>query len=266
MINWIDPKRWIVVQYRPGTGGKFLCSAIMTLNSVCHWDKDVESGLLSHESWLEKFWRPADLATWIDHEPTIHYHTDFYSRSRERGNEINLPDYQTIMQSSAPEWYCDLWQSKKLLLDWLNKPQIPPWLQGSTLLKLDVRNRHDQRYFDVLKKKLFPYDKKTGFGTVMMDNPNLDNLNQNALKFSNNYVFGPFESELKWYNWIWENYAQLNWQMPTADIYFEDLWNFETVHKFIETLSQKLCCEYNYQSLKFTHEYWVSCHQKMLLK
>ncbi len=56
MINYIDPARWIVLQYRPGAGGKMLLLCLMTIESIAHWDPEVDDGTIAPINSLHKYW------------------------------------------------------------------------------------------------------------------------------------------------------------------------------------------------------------------
>lgn len=264
MIDWRDPSRWLVLQYRVGTGGKFICACLMTIDCVHHWDDRVESGEITHQSWVSQFWRPPTNEHWINYEPTIHWNTDFYSRTWPRGNDLDIDTYNVLMEQSAGEWQRRCWKSGKILLDWVNKSSIPVWQQSGTIVRLDVKDRWDSGYVKALRSKLFPWDPSTGIGIVLIDKPFACSFNSNAVKFSNSYEFGPFDTEKDWFEWLWKTYPVLNWSMNPADIWFEDLLDFKKVDRLVRNISDKLGSGYDQSALKFTHDFWTTRHKELL--
>ena len=256
MINYIDPARWIVLQYRPGAGGKMLLLCLMTIESIAHWDPEVDDGTIAPINSLHKYWNISKSTHWISTEPLVHWHSKFYSRSYARGDDIELDEYNSLMNRYADNHFKKCWNSGKLLLDFSHKSPIPKWHNGSLWLKLGA-NPNDQIYKKILLSKLFPWDPITGIGTCLPDKP-VVNQSENVLKFDNQFEFGPFNNSDEWYDFIWNNYRTLKFDIENPDIMFQDLLDIEKVEKFVKTIANRLKSKYNANDLYAIHDYWLS--------
>jgi hypothetical protein len=254
MTNYIDPTKWIILQYRPGSGGKMLLLCLMTIESIAHWDPEVEYNNITHTESLSKYWHSNK---WLTTEPLVQWHSKFYSRMYPRGNDITLNQYNDLMNQYADDHFKKCWSSGKFILDFSHKTHIPTWHNGSMFLKLDAMY-DDPIYKKMLLYKLFPWDNSTGIGTFLGNKPNI-NVSENTLKFKNQFEFGPFDDETIWYKFIWDKF--LNFKIDNPDLTLTDLLNFEKVEEFIDSIANKLKSKYNANDLFNTHAYWISKHK-----
>ena len=259
MINYIDPKRWIILQYRPGSGGKMLMLCLMTIDKIAHWDPDVENGLIDHCDSLLKYWNDNSMSTWLKTEPLVHWHSEFYSRTFPRGDNIGLEEYNTLMNAIKNDYFKLCWGKGKVILDFLHKSQVPSWHQGSTILRLDA-NADDVLYQKIVLSKLFPWNPITKIGTCLLDHPMINQSN-NVNKFKNQFEFGPFQDSKTWLNFVFENFRQFNFEMDAPDLLFRDLLDFNKVENFISNTAKHLLSSYDKTALRKTHEYWMSKHK-----
>ncbi len=262
MYNYIDPTRWVILQYRPGSGGKFLCAALLTIDRIAHWDRRVESNSITFQDWANEQWNHKDNAKWIAYEPLHNWDTRFFSRTWPRSEELSLEDFQTHMDS-ASQYFKEVWATDKLVLDFLNKSTIPCWWKDSYITRLDADSQcaiHQQ----FLLSKIYPYDSKTRKGMFMMDHPLPENPSPNARIYNNQFEFGPFDDQESWYRYIWENDFRLNFKMDSADIYLRQLLNFRQVDQFISSVAAKLNSTYNQSDLEFLWNHWIDKHKNIL--
>ena len=212
MIDFNDPGRWVILQYRPGTGGKFLCACLMTIDRIAHWDARVENKEITFKDWVDTQWLQPEQSKWIAYEPLHDWHTTFFSRTFPRGNNISLDEYNQSMNTAASPYLKQLWAGDHLILDFINKETFPSWWQNSYHITLDATPNCPQ-HKRFLLSKIYPYNPITKIGTSMMDKPLDENKYQNARVFANQYEFGPFESEDEWYNYIWKTDFRLNFKL-----------------------------------------------------
>jgi len=260
MINYIDPERWIILQYRSGAGGKMLLLCLMTIDKIAHWDPDVENGLIDHSDSLLKYWRDDSMSTWLKTEPVTHWHSEFYSRTFPRGDSIGLEEYNTRMNANKNDYFKLCWSKGKIILDFLHKSQVPSWHQGSTIIKLGT-NLDDLLYQKMLLSKLIPWDPITKIGTCCWNNPMINHRSDNVNKFKNQFEFGPFQDSESWLNFVFQNFSNINFKMDNPDILFRDLLDFNKVENFISNTAKNLLSSYDKTALKKTHEYWMSKHK-----
>ena len=259
MINYIDPKRWIILQYRPGSGGKMLMLCLMTIDKIAHWDPEVENGMISHQDSLLKYWNDKSPSSWLKTEPLVHWHSKFYSRTFPRGDTIGLEEYNTLMNANEDDYFKSCWNKGKVILDFLHKSQIPSWHQGSTILKLDAEI-DDLLYQKIVMIKLFPWNPVTKIGTCLLDHP-MVNQSNNVNKFNNQFKFGTFQNSESWINFVFQNFRHINFKIETPDLLFRDLLDFNKLENFISVVANNLLSSYDKTALRKTHEYWMNKHK-----
>lgn len=263
MIDFLDPSRWVILRYRPGTGGKFLCACLMTIDRIAHWDRRVEHGELTYQQWVDTQWNHSKNSLWIAFEPLHDWNTTFFSRTFPRGNDITLDQYNQDMNTYASDYLKHLWQSDKLILDFLHKQTFPSWWKESFHITLDARkNCNTHKTF--LLSKIFPWDSTTGLGTSMMDKPLVENKYQNAKVFANQFEFGPFDNESQWYDYIWKTDFRLNFEIDQPTLWLDDLLNFSTLEKNIQKIALDLNSSYNPDDLRYVWEVWMNKHSKLV--
>ena len=263
MIDFNNPLKWIILQYRPGTGGKFFAACLMTIDRIAHWDRRVTNGTMSYTQWVDTQWQQPELFKWIAYEPLHDWNTRFFSRTFPRGNNIELDIYNQQMNVSASEYLKSLWQTDKLILDFINKTTVPLWWSNSNILKLDAVNDcpiHKQ----MLLSKIYPYNVSTGTGMYMMDCPLDENKYQNARHYGNKFEFGPFEDINSWYKFIWNNDFRLNFEINKPDLLLTDLLDFDKLESKIQIISKNLNSRYNVDDLFYVYTTWTDKHKTII--
>jgi hypothetical protein len=255
VINYNDPNRWLILQYRPGTGGKFLSACLMTLDCVAHWDSRVENQTMSFRDWVDTQWNPTDQTNWIAFEPLHNWDLTFFSRTFPRGSDLSLTEFNQQTSIHSSEYFKKVWQGDKLILDFLNKSEYPLWWQSAKSIKLDaIDGCTTHRKF--LLEKIYPWDPVTGMGLVMMDKPLSENKYQNARVFNNVFEYGPFESEDMWYKFIWEHDFRLSFPITSPDLLVTDLLNWNKLKEFISGLADDLNTIVDEENLRYLFDYW----------
>ena len=264
MINFHNPQRWVIAQYRPGTGGKFLAACLMTIDRIAHWDQRVENNSISYIDWVNEQWQQSTTDKWIAYEPLHDWNTRFFSRTFPRGNDISIDDYNIGMNTDASEYLRHLWtNTDKLILDFINKETLPAWWKDASIVKLDT-HRGCTLHKKFLLSKLYPWNKQTKIGTNMMDAPLQENKSKNASVYQNQYEFGPFASEDEWYDFVWANDFRLNFNLTQPDIVLTNLLDFDALDLFISKTASNLGSNYQRSDLKYVWQYWIDKNKKIL--
>ena len=267
MINYLNKDKWLILRYRPGSGGKFLSCCLLTINNVAHWDQRVEYNTLSFVDWVDTLWNDSNI--WFISEPMHEWNTTFFSRTFPRGNDLSLDDYNIQMNEHTTEYFNYVWKSNKLILDVYHRTDLPGWWQGSKNINLDAR-RNCPIHKKMLLAKLYPFNEQTNIGVSLMDKPldyNTNNSTQyesniNAIKYCNQWEFGPFENKDQWYQQIWDNDFRINFPIGHVDFYLDQLFDFDQLNKFIATVASDLNSEYDKDNLQYIHNFWLDKSKK----
>lgn len=256
MVNFNNPLRWVILQYKACSGGKFLCACLMTIDRIAHWDPKVEHKDITYQQWVDTQWNHGVAEKWVAFEPMHIWNNHFFSRTFPRGNNISDQEYNLAMNQSASEYFKEIWNSNKLILDFNNKAYTPNWWRKSFIISLDAdKGCNAHKHF--LLKKLYPFDPVTKIGTVILDKGLDEQKLQNARVFKNQFEFGPFDNEDDWYDYIWKNDIRLNFQLDNVDIRLTDLLNYNSLLKHIQAISTKLDSNFNEDDLRYVYNYWI---------
>lgn len=257
MLNFLQPHRWLVLQYRPGSGGKFVSACLQTIQCIAHWDPMVEHGEISFIDWVNQQWTHKTADKWIAYEPLHVWETTFFSRTYARGNDLTLSEYNRLMNDQASSYLKEILMGEKLILDYMCRPSMPIWWEQANILKLDAPS-DCEIYKNFLLNKIYPYDSITKKGVVMLDKPLDDNKYQNARLYNNQFEFGPFESADEWYHYIRFNDFKLNFPIENPDMFTKDLLDYSKVELFISQVASQFNSVFNKDDLKYLHEYWIN--------
>jgi hypothetical protein len=93
----------------------------------------------------------------------------------------NLTNYvnNTVANTSIP-----FGTRKKKILDFSHRSQMPLWWKACSIIGLDADIQHPV-YRRFLLNKIYTWCPESGFGTVMMDKPMVENKYKNAIKYQN---------------------------------------------------------------------------------
>jgi hypothetical protein len=255
--NYLNGRRWLIVNSHPGTGNKFLCLCLLTIDQVAQWSPDVENGSLPFDQWVQQQWQCSSGEYWMVHEPMPPWDLTFFSRSKPRGNDINVEQWSEHCHQTGSNYFKEIWNGKKYLVDFWHKPKIPIWWEKAEIIRLSGDIGKSKLYKKFLLSKLLPWDSATGNGTVKLDNPNIPQKNQNVGRFYNQYEFGPFSSSDQWLDWITKVDERFNWKFVQYDAISEDLIDFDKLTKMIATVSHRINGNFDLHKLKCVYDVWM---------
>lgn len=256
MIDFDHPERWIILQYRPGSGGKFFCACLMTIDRITHWDPRVQHREITYQQWVRQQWTHPATEKWLAFEPMHKWHTRFFSRTFPRGNDISIQEYNKLMNQCASDYLRSVWHGNQLILDFVNQPNIPSWWQDSHQIQLDAR-RDCKMYKKFLLGKLYPFDPESKKGTVILDKGLAEERQDNAWLYENQCEFGPFDHEDQWYKFILENDFRLNFQLHNVDVWLTDLLDYDILLQKISAIAEDLASSFRSNDLEFVWKHWI---------
>lgn len=257
MTDYSDPSRWLICHYRPGSGGKFLCLALTTINKVAHWDRAVEKGQISFQDFVKTLWNPHRTDLWLANEPITDWDLTFFSRTMPRGDKLSIAQFNQLCAEQSSEYFRETWKSGKIILDFLNKGNVPVWWQKAKIVSLDAEIT-DIRYRQRLLEKLYHWDPITGIGSTMMDKPMPEQKYHNAIVYNNKWQHGPFETSDRWLDWVVQNDHRINFKIQSPDITMHDLLDYQKVKKLIKNIAEHLESDFQEKNLEFLYRYWFS--------
>ena len=187
----MSPSDLFFVRYAPGAAGNFLISLLQTSNKLAHWDKEVEKSKSSEnfkETFLNKFYTNfgTDLNNHLMFEPHHCYDLDFISAKHPRGDDLTFEQFIDCLEERKDQLLQHLIQKKQPVLR-LNKPNIPLFAQGSSVVNIIV-DQISVKWFNRIRfVKLFDY--KNGQGISKENHPEYLRAKFKKILFNNQYQF-----------------------------------------------------------------------------
>jgi hypothetical protein len=136
----------IFVRYAPGACGTFLITMLSSAAETACWNPTIESLKQSNnfskyfaEWFKEKFTQ--DLENHLKHEPHHPYKINFFSAKHQRGDNIDLKDFFSLIKSNQDHLLLQNVQKNKYTLLRLNKSTIPKFGYSNPVINILVDNK-----------------------------------------------------------------------------------------------------------------------------
>jgi len=255
MIQYSDPQRWLVVQFRPGSAGKLLTVALQTIDRVAPWHTPFRP-------WVRTLWRNST-DTWLRNEPYHQWGTDFFSRTMPRGNHVTSQEFDRLCDQQATERLRKVWASDQLVIDYYHRSELPAWWQAAHVVRLDA-DHQNPRYRHMVLDKLFPWNSHTQTGVCQFDNPAMTRADHPiARQFQNQYRYDQFRSEDEWYNFALED-PRMSFEIPTPKYDLEQIVSQQGLHQTVADVAQQLQSDYNRDDLDLVWQRWSTANSRYL--
>lgn len=143
-------KKFLIVRFAPGSGGKFLSTLLQCSESVHAWDEQLVFAKQENNTdkilqyFNEKF--TENFQIWQKNEPEVPYQTDFVSNRFSRGDDITFDQAQGLLINDS-KYLHDLESDGQIVLI-LNKSQIPAWIQGrAKVVNIVIDSKAGKKWF-----------------------------------------------------------------------------------------------------------------------
>ena len=152
-------KKFLIVRFAPGSGGKFLSTLFQCSDSVHAWDENLT--LAKQEKDHKKIFSyvsskfTTNFEDWQKIEPEVPYQTDFVSNRFSRGDDITFEQAQTLLINDS-KYQLDFNTDGQIVLI-LNKSQVPQCIWGqANIVNILIDNNKSKKWFRVARlQKLF---------------------------------------------------------------------------------------------------------------
>lgn len=195
-------KKFLIVRFAPGSGGKFLSTLFQCSELVHAWDEELT--LAKQEKNYEKIFSyivskfTTNFKDWQKIEPEVPYQTDFVSNRFSRGDDITFEQAQKLLINDS-KYQHDFNTNGQIVLI-LNKSQVPQWVWGqANIVNILIDNSKSKKWFRVARlQKLFIKLNKSSY-IIKQEHedycsPKRANL---AAKFDNEKIF-----QGSWYSFV----------------------------------------------------------------
>lgn len=131
---------FVVVRYAPGSAGRFISVLLQLSDAVAAWNPLFDKNKFSNKDYTNYLTNsfPEDPTKHLRVEPDLPYHSDFYSGTYARGEEISFEQYCKYQTQAECEYFfknLDQQQHVNLIL---HKSKIPLFMQGSHVVNIMI--------------------------------------------------------------------------------------------------------------------------------
>ena len=249
IMQQFNTDQWLIFNYPPGSGGKFLAACFFQFDRVAPWtnipqtqDEIAQWYISTLPQSVENDWGTNEIDTpWI--LPGI-------SRTWNEGTNVTEHEFNSRLQLSPPPLFAESWNNNKIITDFWHKGYIPIWWSNANWISIVIDDV--DLYKKLMFSKLFKFDKlnKTITSPQMQKKVHRkhqwDNM-QSTEEFYNQVI-----KNTHWYNtWnfsdpIGEHCINLSDLFNLDRVYnfvvsFEDIMQQKTSRKYIETIHSEWC-------------------------
>jgi hypothetical protein len=220
-MNNYATDQWLITQFPCGAGGKFICSLLFLFDQVEHWAgiADPEQQFLHYQHIVSQ------QLPWLSKEPNTDWDLAFFSRSYERGNNINVDQFNQLVDQHASEHFRNTWASGRKVVDHWHKPHRPAFWQQAQSLVIHPNNNDLLKH--LMMTKLFQVDWQRQVFVDLLDAPTTqvsehNQLYQQQYQNAHEFYFDDLDSFLQQHldQKVWYN----TWQQPYVENY---TWSFD---------------------------------------
>jgi len=259
-----------MVQYAPGSAGKFLTSLLMCSPSLAHFNPTVEIDKTADRciDYIQNHFSP-NLAQWVSKEPNHGnaWNLHFISSKYPRGDDLSME--QIVKQSArdATEHFCNSVNQNKFIPSIWNKPNIPAFLESSKFVTIIIDPLSLKWYHRAVWHKLYGW--KDGNIHLKANDPSLNpamaiyfqkfnnplTTNENFFSFVKREILNspvkiPFLTQHNFSHHSMQSFVNLS-----------DLLNFNSCVNAID----RICNELDILPIPISiitrgHRHWSSCH------
>jgi hypothetical protein len=247
----ISDDRWLIVTFRPGTGGKFLCACLMAIDRIAHWAPEVEKDANLWHDWINGLW--GNPYEWVSCEPVHDWNLRFFSRQFDRGLHLSRDEFYSQIASVGSNYINELLQSDKIILDFYHKTHLPSWWERAHHVKLDKGS--DELWYSMLSSKNYLWDEDSKTGMITADRPQ---KLHNDSGYANQWKYSNFTSKREWLNYIVNHDPRLNFIIDSPDITLDQLLNLSEVLSLVESVAKSLNSDFNATLVKSLHNRWIN--------
>lgn len=257
MINFADPSRWLVVQYKPGCGGKFLIIALTTIDRVASWEPKVQIGDMDWKDYVDGLWNTTDENDWMDTEPEEPWGLGFFSRTMSRGRDLSIDSFNNLASHSGSKYFFSIYEQNLIYIDFCHGLSLPKWWQDAKVVKLDAK-LNDPIWKEQILKKVCIWNEQNKIGSKIIDKPWSEDCME--ARYNNQWQFTNFDNKDTWLNWAIGSDDRLNYELTNPDIYLNDLFDFNCLNNHVKKIAKSLDSPYNIDNLRYLYEHWVGKH------
>jgi hypothetical protein len=256
-INY-NTDQWLIFNYPPGTGGKFLISCFFQFDNVAHWSGQQLTRQETVDWYINSL--PGDSEIWSGREIDTPWVLPNISRAWGRGNNTTEDEFNSKMSGIE-----SLWNQGLKIPDFWHKSQCPAWWTNAQIISIHVDD------IDLYKKLLFSklFEFKNGIMISHDQQPDIGRaINQTHKQiFQNQWLWENVSSTDEFYD---KHIQKLPWhqgwdfkQPPNNDyITLSELFDIDSVYNFMLKFEAQFNQTVSKEYITAIHTAWKTATEK----
>ena len=260
-----DTNKWIMVNYPPGAGGKFIAVCLMLFENVASWSK---CNMTPEQTvnWYEQS-LPLDNEVWFQKEIDTPWVLPA-SRLWPRGADLSKIEFWEKFNNQIDPWFCQCYNDGKFIVDFWHKQQRPNWWTDPIWVNLVIDDL--DLYKDLLFSKVFHYDHSAKKVTWVSQIPSLGRSTAVFYKavYQNQWRWENVNSKDEFYNNVISKIPGFDWDFNSVNlenpIRISELFDTDKLENFFLQFETLLGSKLDRTSFRKLHSQWLE-HTSMQL-
>jgi hypothetical protein len=251
---------WVIVNYPPGSGGKFISNCLMQYDSIPFW-----GGNMTKEQRIEYFCNllPDNCNdSWVRNDMIQPWGLNFFSRIEQRNNNISTRVFYDLLQQHASDYLNETIARGAFVLDYWHKTDLPIFWRGEFTINIVIDDL--ELYKRLLFTKPYTFNAKTKTITSLLDLPLKGKLtkanNKNVKLFNNQHKFDNIDIDQFFDNVIkdklWFKDRMVNRNLPNT-IYLSELFDFDKLYGFLCKFNARFNEQLPKNNIRKLHTVWL---------
>jgi hypothetical protein len=262
--------RFLLVQYAPGSAGRFLISLLMGSKDVAHYDPVIDHNktIAGCTSYIEKHFI-RQIGDWLKHEPSPHntWNLHFISTKYSRGNDMSYDQFMLQAKQEASSYFWKQVVEQKIIVTPWHNTVIPDFYKDSKIVTILIDKNSEKWFHRAVWAKL--YGIKDGRIHLKMHDPDFNPPMQQYFKKFNNPIYNDerffkFAKEKILKDTFKTEYMDQNNFMPNINQAFINLSDLLSVDSCVANVN-RVCQELKIDQIpeeiiRNGQMHWASCH------
>lgn len=262
-----DTDRWIIINYPPAAGGKFIAACLMLFDNVAHWSEQAMSPVETVKWYKDSL--PNDHEIWFKREIDTPWVLPA-SRLWNRGGDLSKDEFWKKFNDETTPWFRQCHQNNDFIVDFWHKQQKPCWWSSATWINVVVDSV--ELYKDLLFAKVFKFDLETKTVEWLSQAPGIGRPATlvNKSIFQNKRFWDNIESRDQFYEDVIVKIDGFGWNFSSADfenhILLSELFDVDELEKFLLKFENVFGSKFDTTWFREMHQNWVSHTVRQIIK
>lgn len=232
-----NPK-FLLVQYAPGSAGKFLISLLMSSKDVAHFDPTINQNktIDNCTSYIKEHFT-SQIGDWLKYEPRNidAWNLHFVSTKYSRGHDMSYNQFIDTAQQEASPYFWEQVNNEKIIVTPWHKAYVPDFYKDAKIVTILIDKKSEKWFHRALWTKLYGIDD--GKIHLKMNDPEFNPpMQQYFAKFNN-----PTHSDEHFFSFVKREILKDQFKKEYTDSNFSSSSNNQAFINLSDLLDTESC-------------------------